>query len=140
MRIEISAGGVIYKKRDHKFEILLLKDKNGNWTFPKGLVEDNEDRVRTAQREIEEEVGLKKVKFVCELSPIGYWYKWQGDLIKKTVYYFLFETSGEEIPKPETEEGIKEVKWFTPEKARGIIGYRKTNDAVLKEAIKKLTK
>lgn len=138
MKIEVSAGGVVYRKRRRVFEVLLLKDKNNNWTFPKGLIEDNEDKLGTAQREIGEEVGLKNVKFVSELSPIGYWYRWQKDLIKKTVYYFLFETMGDEQPKPQKEEGITAVKWFTPEEALKIIGYPKTNKPILKEVIEKL--
>lgn len=138
MKIEVSAGGVVFRKRGKKLKILLLKDKNNNWTFPKGLIEDDEDKLGTAQREISEEVGLKNVKFVSELPPIGYWYKWQQNLIKKTVYYFLFEALGNEKPEPQKDEGIKEVKWFTPQKALAIIGYRKTNEPILKEIIEKL--
>lgn len=138
MRTEISAGGVVYRQKGKNYQILLLKDKNNNWTFPKGLIEDKEDKLGTAQREIGEEVGLKNVKFVSELSPIGYWYRWQKDLIKKTVYYFLFEAMENEKPKPQKEEGIKEVKWFTPEEALAIIGYPKTNKPILKEVIERL--
>lgn len=139
MKIEISAGGIVYRKKGKACQILLLKDKNNNWTFPKGLIEDNEDKITTAQREIGEEVGLKNTKFISELPPIGYWYKWQKDLVKKTVYYFLFEAVGNEKPEPQKDEGIKEVKWFTPQKALAIIGYRKTNEPVLKEVIKRLS-
>ncbi len=137
-RTEISAGGVIFKKSGKKFQILLIKDKNNNWTFPKGLIEDKEKEITTAKREIAEEVGLKKIKYAGKLTPIGYYYKWQKDLIKKTVYYFLFENRGEEKLVPQKEEGIQDVKWFTPEKALKIIGYRKTNEPVLKEVIEKL--
>lgn len=140
MKIEMSAGGVVYHKKGKGFEVLLLKDKNGNWTFPKGLIEDKEDKLGTARREISEEVGLKNTKFISDLPPIGYWYKWQQSLIKKTVYYFLFEAIGSEEPKPQAEEGIQEVKWFTPQKALAIIGYRKTNEPVLREVIEKLKK
>jgi 8-oxo-dGTP pyrophosphatase MutT (NUDIX family) len=138
MKIEVSAGGIVYRKKGKACQILLLKDKNNNWTFPKGLIEDNEDKISTAQREIGEEVGLKKIKFVSELPPIGYWYRWQKDLVKKTVYYFLFEATGSEKPKPQEEEGIKETKWFTPLQALKVIGYRKTNESVLREVIEKL--
>ncbi|TSC54009.1 MAG: hypothetical protein LiPW16_199 [Microgenomates group bacterium LiPW_16] len=139
MKIEISAGGIVYRKKGKACQILLLKDKNNNWTFPKGLIEDNEDKITTAQREIGEEVGLKNTKFISELPPIGYWYKWQKNLVKKTVYYFLFETTAEETPKPQKEEGISEVRWFTLQKALEVIGYRKTNEPVLKEVIKRLS-
>ncbi len=138
MREEISAGGIVYRKKKEFFEILLLKDKGDNWTFPKGLVEKGEERSIAAKREVSEEVGLKQIELVSELSPIGYWYRWQGDLVKKTVYYFLFRVKGDEIPVPQKEEGIKDVSWFSLQKASTIIGYKKTNTAILKEVIEKL--
>lgn len=154
MKIEVSAGGVVYRHRGKGFQILLLRDKNNNWTFPKGAIENHEEKIQTAKREIAEEVGLKKIKFILALSPISYWYmqkhllrnmqkhllrnKWQKDLVKKTVYYFLFEATGQERPKPQKEEGISRVKWFSPEKALEIVGYRKTNNPVLEAVIEKI--
>ena len=138
MRIEISAGGIIYKLKDKKPLILLLRDQNDNWTFPKGLIEDDEDRVGTAKREISEEVGLKNLCFIAPLSPIKYWYRWREELIKKTVYYYLFEAKTEGKLVPQNEEGISEAKWFTPKEALRVVGYRKTNVKLLKEAIKKI--
>lgn len=140
MKIEMSAGGVVYKLKNGKPLILLLKDHNNKWTFPKGLIEGSEDKLETAKREIEEEVGLKRISFVDQLSPIGYWYQWEGELIKKTVYYYLFETKGDEELVPQEEEGITEAKWFTPKKTLEIVGYRKTSVKLLKEAIEKIEK
>lgn len=138
MRTEVSAGGVVYRKKGSKFEILLLKDKNDNWTFPKGIIEDDENKLKTAAREVTEEVGIHRIKFIDKLSPVGYWYKWKDNLVKKTVYYFLYKAIGKETPKPQEEEGIKEIKWFTPEEALKVVGYRKTNEPILKEVIKKI--
>lgn len=147
MKTEISAGGVIYRKKGKSWQILLLKDKNDHWTFPKGLIEDGEEKVKAAQREIGEEVGLKEIKLVTDLTPIKYWYmqsifsparnKRQNDLIHKTVYYFLFETEGSEETRPQKEEGITDVRWFSPTEALKEVGYRKTNEPILQEVIKK---
>lgn len=138
MKTEISAGGIVFKIRNGQALILLLKDQKGNWTFPKGLIEDNEDKMGTAKRETEEEVGVKKISFVTALTPIEYWYKWEGELIKKTVYYYLFRAEGEEKLTPQKEEGISEAKWFVPKKAFEVIGYRKNSLNLLKEAVKKI--
>lgn len=133
MRTEISAGGVVFKKEEDKIFLLLLKDQNDNWTFPKGLIESDEEAKDAAFREIGEETGVTQIEFFKELTPIQYWYKWEGDLIKKTVYYFLFEGKGEEEFKPQKEEGITEVRWFPPEEVWKTIGYPKTNRKILKE-------
>jgi len=138
MKIETSAGGIVYKLKKNKPLILLLKDYNGKWTFPKGLIEDNEDKISTAKREIEEEVGLKKISLIAPLTPIGYWYQWEGELVKKTVYYYLFQAKGEEKLVPQKEEGVSETKWFSAEKALKMVGYKKTGSRLLKEAIEKI--
>lgn len=136
---EHSAGGVIYRKRDDQIEILLLKDKNKNWSFPKGLIEKDEDPVKTAEREIEEEVGLQKLTFVTTLDSTRYFYRFQGNLIRKKVDYYLFAYRGLQKPKPLISEGIQDVRWFTPNEALAIIGYEKTNKPILKKAIRLAT-
>lgn len=139
MKMEISAGGVIYtQKGPKKIKILLLLDKNNNWTFPKGLIEKGEEKIEAARRETKEEVGLQRLKLGVALSPIKYWYKWKEQIVRKTVYYFLFEGDETEKLKPQEEEGIKEVKWVSLEKAFEIIGYPKTNEPILKEVKQQL--
>lgn len=138
MNHELSAGGVIFRKNKRKFEVLLLKDQRDEWTFPKGLVEEGEDKVKTAEREINEEVGLSHIRFLDTIAKIQYMYKRDGSLISKDVFYFLFEATESEKLVPQKEEGIQEVRWFSLEKAKEIIGYKKTNEEVLKSAIEKM--
>ena len=66
VRSRVSAGLVLYRKRDGQLEIFLAhpggpffthKD-DGHWTIPKGEVESGEDMLATAIREVEEETGL----------------------------------------------------------------------------------
>ena len=90
MKREISSGGVVFKKTARTFQVLLLKDKNNFWSFPKGLIEKDEDKLTAAKREIGEEIGVKKIKMICELKPINYFYKWEDQIVNKTVYFFLF--------------------------------------------------
>ncbi len=133
MKTEISAGGIIVRKIGTFWEVLLLKDMNGNWTFPKGLVEKGEDEVATAKRETAEEVAIHDISLLSPLKPIHYMYK-RGDLISKTVHYFLFTSDGNEKPKGQKEEGVSDVQWFSIDKAIQIIGYAKTNTQLLEEA------
>lgn len=138
MKYETSAGGVIVAAKDKKLLVLLLQDKKGEWTFPKGLIERGENREKTAEREIAEEVGIKKLTLIASLPPVEYFYKWEGALIKKKVYYYIFRNGGEEKLIPQRDEGIMDVRWFSLAEAAKVIGYKKTNVPVLKEAIEKL--
>ena len=133
MKNEISAGGRVVKKKSHPWQLLLIKDMNGNWTFPKGLIEKGESPVAAAKREIQEETGLTDLSLVNPLKPISYFYQKDG-LIHKTVHYFLFETKEKDKLLSQKEEGISEAKWCSFDQAEKIIGYSKTNKPLLEEA------
>lgn len=129
MKTETSAGGIVVKNN----RVLLLRDMNDSWTFPKGVVEKGETYRDAALREIQEEVGLTKLEYIAAVSPIEYFYR-RGSLIHKTVHYFLFQASGEEKIVCQKSEGISDARWFEFEKAISVIGYPKTNIPLLREA------
>ena len=62
-----SAGLLIYRQGDSSLQVLLVhpggpfwaKKDDGAWSIPKGLVGENEDALAAAQRETEEELGVK---------------------------------------------------------------------------------
>ena len=66
VRSRVSAGLVLYRKRDGQLEIFLAhpggpffaRKDDGHWTIPKGEVEMGEDMLATAIRELKEETGL----------------------------------------------------------------------------------
>lgn len=139
MKREHSAGGLVVKKTNTLWEVLVIKDMNGNWTFPKGLVEVGEDELTAARREIYEEVGLTNIELVSPLAQISYWYVREGDKINKIVSYFLFKSTQEETLTPQTEEGISEVEWIEINKVLKNIGYPKTNKPLLEKSIQILS-
>lgn len=55
-----SAGGVILNP---KGEVLIVRQKDGSWSLPKGHIEEGEDTKTAAMREIREETGLRD--FTC---------------------------------------------------------------------------
>ncbi|TIW92242.1 MAG: NUDIX domain-containing protein [Mesorhizobium sp.] len=62
-----SAGLLIYRRSDGVLKVLLVhpggpfwaKKDEGAWSIPKGLVGEDEDELAAAQRETEEELGIK---------------------------------------------------------------------------------
>ena len=51
---KIASGPVIIENR----KVLLNKHKDNFWKFPGGTVENNEDYIETAKREVKEEMGI----------------------------------------------------------------------------------
>ncbi len=137
MNTEVSSGGVVVYKAHDGWYVLLMKDMKHNWTFPKGKIEHGEHLQDTATREIEEEVGVRRLAFIAELTPTMYWYT-RDKSIKKTVHYFLFRSKTLQKPRVQREEGISDAQWVPWKEATIMIGYPKTNLPLLKEAYKKL--
>lgn len=133
-KYEISAGGIVGKRDKKGLAILLLQDPKGEWTFPKGLVEENEDPRETAIREIAEEVGLKNLQYLAKIGTVEYFFRRGTRLVKKTVFYYLFLDDQKGQPRPQREEGISAVRWFSPQEALAIVGYKKTNENLLRTA------
>lgn len=130
MKKEVSAGGLIVRYKKRVWEVLLMKDMNNTWTFPKGIIEKGEIPNDAARREIAEEVGLTKLEFIALLADIHYTYRRCG-LIHKTVHYFLFRYQGRQIPTPQKEEGIREVTWMPIDIALKVVGYPESNTPLL---------
>ncbi len=110
-----------------------MKDMNGNWTFPKGKIERGEQPEASAVREIEEEVGIKRLSLVSPLTPSRYWY-YRNGTIRKTVYYYLFRSPLRAAPRVQTEEGITDAVWTLWQDAYETVGYPETNVPLLREA------
>lgn len=137
MKTETSAGGIIVCHANNQWCVLIMKDMNDAWTFPKGLIEKDEKPQDAALREIKEEVGMSNLKFVAPLTPIQYFYQRHGTM-KKTVHYFIFRSMVRIRPRVQKEEGIKEAKWVSISDAIDMIGYRETNVPLLEETWKLL--
>ena len=60
--------------------------------MPKGLIEENEDEVTTAMREVREETGVSRVKLKGKVGHIKYQFGFRAKTFDKTVHFFLFET------------------------------------------------
>lgn len=123
MKFEFSAGGVVFRRSSKKkIEILVCQhSQHHGWVFPKGLIDKGEKKEDTATREVEEETGIKG-KIIKPLEPIQFWYVWEGEKRKKTVYYFLMEEAGGDIEKHDNE--MEKVEWLAHEEVESRLTYK----------------
>lgn len=94
-----SAGAILYRDtRDHR-EYLLLKSRPGDWEFPKGGVEGDEELQQTAIREVKEEAGISDFRLIDGFrEDYDYVFQANGSTIHKTVHLFVaksYESSAE---------------------------------------------
>jgi ADP-ribose pyrophosphatase YjhB (NUDIX family) len=112
MKFEFSAGGVVVKHEDKNVLILLCQhSQHHGWVFPKGFIGDThekETKEETAIREVKEECGVDG-EIIKPLTPVTYWYQWEEEKRKKTVYYFLMDYVGGDITKHDDE--MENVEW-----------------------------
>ena len=73
-----------FKKGNNGIEILLITTRKGNWTIPKGIVEDGLTPVESAKKEAMEEAGIEGKVSKKKLGT--YRYKKWGDICEVAVY------------------------------------------------------
>ncbi len=125
-RREVSAGGVVFQiMPDGPRFVLILA--NGRWSFPKGSIEKGETPAATALREISEETGLPReaLRVAQPLNSVEYAFRWQGQLILKTVHNFLVSFSGDAPFRPQLSE-VEDARWFDATEARRVLSFKNT--------------
>lgn len=124
----IEAGGGIVEKGKKALYIHRL----GKWDIPKGKLEKNETIEEGALREVYEECNVKAT-IQQHLMDTYHIHKYKGKYRLKKTYWYLMEVVGNPKLKPQTEEGIDEVCWFSKKTARSLV-YPDTYDS-LKELL-----
>ena len=158
MRFEFSAGGVVYKHEEPRngtrrtTKVLVAQhSQHHGWVFPKGLIDKKElgirnpsARLRTSQesgiiKETKEEAALREVKeetgivgkIIKPLTAVTYWYNFEGEKIKKTVYYFLMEYASGDTKHHDFE--MENVEWLPMDNVENRLTY-KSDKEMWKEA------
>lgn len=87
---EISSGAIIYRKIKGKTEYLLLRNRLGEWEFPKGHLENKEDLHEGAKREVSEELGITSIKLDTDFHHYyQYVREFPSEISYKTVHLFI---------------------------------------------------
>ncbi len=123
VRVQRSAGGVIYQERHGGMWVALVATKGGTvWGLPKGLIESGEQPLEAAIREVQEEAGLRG-QYVADLGYIDYWYRDSNSkgLYHKFVHYFLLRYVRGEVAQHGPE--VDEARWFPVGEALERVSY-----------------
>ena len=71
--LRIGVGIVLLNDKDNVFVGKRIDNPKNSWQMPQGGVDENEDFLQAAKRELEEETGVKSVKLIKELDG---WFKY----------------------------------------------------------------
>ena len=126
-----SAGGVVLNKNN---EVVVVSQHGNSWSLPKGHIDEGEDAVIAAKREICEESGISNLEFVKELGSyeryrIGKDGREDGSELK-SITLFLF-TTNETVLKPIDPEN-PEARWVPKDKVAELLTHHKDKDFFLK--------
>lgn len=111
---------------------LLIRHNRGHWAFPKGHKNDGETPLETACREFEEETGIREYTLIPDKSFIeNYSYNLEGQLVEKTVEYFIAMVDKTASVKIQIEE-IQEYKWCTFNEAVRLITFRECRELIVR--------
>ena len=118
----VAAGGIVYRATARGTEVLLIhRPRYDDWTLPKGKVDRGETIHLAAEREVEEETGLK-VERGREIAQISYR---DGKGRRKIVHYFyMTPVEGEFRPNDE----VDEVRWLALDDALALLTHERDRD------------
>jgi 8-oxo-dGTP diphosphatase len=112
-----AAGGVVV--RDDRV-LLIHRPRYGDWTLPKGKLEDGEEWEDAALREVEEETGLR-----CELGEeVGRTRYVDSHGRNKEVRYFRMSGGGEPVAQNE----VDGVRWAPLDEAFELLSYERDRE------------
>lgn len=122
---------MVYKTEgSKKLWLITQHSQHKGWVFPKGLVGDkdsNESMEAAALREVREEGGVKAKIVTGKPIKTNYEYRWQGDLIKKTVYYFVMEYISGDPALHDWE--MMDAKFAAEEEVKKTLTYKSDQEA-----------
>ena len=131
MKDEKSAGIIVFRKEKDEIFYLILHYDSGHWDFPKGHIEKDENDIKAATRELEEETGIREIKIVEGFREIiSYYFKDKNNnLIHKYVMFFLAETNEKKVKLSVEHKGFI---WLPFKNAHERVTYKNAEELLKK--------
>ena len=116
-----AAGGVVRRrsKNGRADYALVHRPSYDDWSLPKGKLDPGETDEEAAQREVEEETGVR-ARLLTELSPTRYPDR-KGRM--KQVRYWLMEPEDGKAPKFRPNKEIDEMRWCSAADAGKLLDH-----------------
>lgn len=125
---ERSAGFILFKEENNKREYLLLKHKKNHWDFAKGHIEEGEEKIDAAIREVREETGITHLEIIDGFEEdINYSFIKDGQIVDKNVTLFLARVKDDNI-KISNEHSA--YLWVPYEEAYKLLIYAESRDVL----------
>jgi 8-oxo-dGTP pyrophosphatase MutT (NUDIX family) len=112
-----AGGGAVWNERQE----LLFIHRRGKWDLPKGKLDEGETIEACAQREVEEETGLKGVQLLRPLITTYHTYHESGKHILKESAWFEMRASADQALVPQVIEDIHAVEWLAKDKWQKVL-------------------
>jgi len=133
-KLQISAGGVAFRKKGRRIEVALISVGDENrWQLPKGIVERGEATEVAARREVREEAGIE-AETIERIDRVEYWYfskeKNQRVRYHKYVYFFLLRYTSGDVKDHDSE--VNEARWFEIDEAVEALSFKSEKKIVEK--------
>lgn len=121
------AGGIVLNPDGN---MILVLQGNGVWSLPKGKIEEGEDRLDAARREVAEETGVSDLAYVGILGSYTRYSIDDRGMEDKTslkrITVFLFMT-GQSTLHP-ADPRIREARWVKPADAVNLLAAPKDQE------------
>src|SRR3989344_3798974 len=128
-RFTRSAGGIVMNQRG---QVLVVSQRGRAWSLPKGHIDEGEDALTAAKREIFEEAGIPIDSLVLVMD-LGNYQRFKiskdgGDDTSesKTIFMFLFTTSHEMLAP--VDPANPEARWVLPDNVLGLLTHYKDKE------------